>query len=46
MGRACIYCQRLLTRGAVSAGIIRDRLGVHNLDTEVWAGPCCTNTTH
>ncbi|MFI7365978.1 hypothetical protein ACIBO4_27930 [Streptomyces sp. NPDC050149] len=45
MGRACIYCRRPLTRDAVSAGIIRDQLGAHNLDTEVWAGPCCTSTT-
>lgn len=46
MGRACVYCRQLLTRGAVRAGIIRDQLGAHNLDTEVWAGPCCTSTTH
>ena len=42
MGRACVYCRRPLTSGAVSAGIIRDQLGKHRLDTEVWAGPCCT----
>ncbi|MGW1109467.1 hypothetical protein [Streptomyces sp. NPDC002540] len=40
-GRACIWCKKPLTSGAVSAGIIRDRLGAHVLDTEVWAGPCC-----
>ncbi|MFC9624284.1 hypothetical protein ACFTXM_31340 [Streptomyces sp. NPDC056930] len=40
-GRACIWCKKPLTTGAVGAGIIRDRLGVHILDTEVWAGPCC-----
>lgn len=40
-GRACIWCKTPLTTGAVSAGTIRDRLGAHVLDTEVWAGPCC-----
>ncbi|MET7308589.1 hypothetical protein ACWD7C_28875 [Streptomyces sp. NPDC005134] len=45
-GRACIWCKRPLTSGAVSAGIICDQLGAHNLDTEVWAGPCCASTTH
>ncbi|MGW1410405.1 hypothetical protein [Streptomyces sp. NPDC002403] len=40
-GRACIWCKQPLTTGAVSVGIIRDRLGAHNLDTEVWAGSCC-----
>ncbi|MGP3637498.1 hypothetical protein ACTU45_29860 [Streptomyces sp. 24-1644] len=40
-GRACVWCKRLLTTGAVSAGIIRDRLGAHVLDTEVWACPPC-----
>lgn len=40
-GRACIWCKKPLTTGAVSAGIIRGQLGAHILDTEVWAGPCC-----
>ncbi|GGT54720.1 hypothetical protein GCM10010207_63340 [Streptomyces atratus] len=40
-GRACIWCKKALTTGTVSVGFIRDRLGAHNLDTEVWAGPCC-----
>lgn len=40
-GRACIWCKKPLTTGAVSAGIIRNRQGAHVLDTEVWAGPCC-----
>ncbi|WP_406381165.1 hypothetical protein [Streptomyces sp. NBC_01618] len=40
-GRACIWCKKLLTTGAVSVGIIRGQLGAHVLDTEVWAGPCC-----
>ncbi|THA78125.1 hypothetical protein E6R60_04245 [Streptomyces sp. A0642] len=44
-GRACIWCRCPLTSGAVSAGIIRDQLGAHNLDTEAWAGPCCASTT-
>lgn len=39
--RACIWCKKPLTTGAISVGIIRDRLGAHVLDTEVWAGPCC-----
>ncbi|WP_093895219.1 hypothetical protein [Streptomyces sp. Ncost-T10-10d] len=40
-GRACIRRKNPLTTGAVGVGIIRDRLGAHNLDTEVRAGPCC-----
>ena len=44
-GRACVWCKKPLTSGAVSVGIIRDRLGAHNLDTEVWAGPCCQGAT-
>ncbi|MFG3239428.1 hypothetical protein [Streptomyces sp. NPDC048157] len=39
-GRACMV-QYTLTTGAVSVGTIRDRLGAHVLDTEVWAGPRC-----
>ncbi|MFE7430282.1 hypothetical protein [Streptomyces sp. NPDC057545] len=42
-GRACIWCKTPLTTGTVRVGVIRDRLGVHNLDTEVWTGPCCTD---
>ena len=42
-GRACIWCARPLTTGAVLVGIIRDRLGVHVLDTEAWTGPCCAD---
>ncbi|MDQ0791927.1 hypothetical protein QFZ58_000415 [Streptomyces sp. B1I3] len=45
MGRACIWCNRLLTAGAVLAGVIHGRDGVHVLDTTVWAGPCCTKPT-
>ncbi|MFF1923142.1 hypothetical protein ACFVW8_21550 [Streptomyces sp. NPDC058221] len=45
-GRACVWCRQPLTSGAVSVGIVRDQLGTHNLDTEVWAGPCCTRTIH
>ncbi|MFI7329713.1 hypothetical protein ACIBQ3_34395 [Streptomyces rubiginosohelvolus] len=41
-GRACVWCKKLLDRGAVSAGVIHERDGAHVLDTEVWAGPCCT----
>ncbi|MFD3999791.1 hypothetical protein [Streptomyces rubiginosohelvolus] len=41
-GRACVWCKKLLDRGAVSAGVIRERDGAHVLDTQVWAGPCCT----
>ncbi|MEE4492030.1 hypothetical protein [Streptomyces sp. BE230] len=44
-GRACVWCRRPLTSGAVRAGIVRDQLGAHNLDTEVWAGPCCASAT-
>lgn len=40
-GRACIWCKRLLTTGAVHVGIICGRSGVHVLDTEVWACPRC-----
>lgn len=40
-GRACVWCGRLLTTGAVHAGIIRERDGAHVLDTEVWACPLC-----
>lgn len=40
-GRACVWCRRLLTTGAVCAGTIRERLGAHVLDTEVWACPPC-----
>ena len=43
-GRACVWCGQPLTTGTVSVGIIRDRLGVHVLDTEVWTGPCCVGT--
>nr|PPQ57091.1 hypothetical protein C5F59_10655 [Streptomyces sp. QL37] len=43
-GRACVYCARPLTSGAVHVGTIRDRLGAHVLDTEAWAGPCCSTT--
>ncbi|GAA2985459.1 hypothetical protein [Streptomyces fulvorobeus] len=40
-GRACVWCKKLLTTGAVHAGTIRERMGAHNLDTEVWACPLC-----
>lgn len=40
-GRACIWCNRPLSAGAISVGIVRDQQGAHVLDTEVWAGPCC-----
>lgn len=38
-GRACVWCEKPLTAGAVSAGAVRDRQGAHVLDTEVWAYP-------
>lgn len=41
-GRACVWCNRLLTMGAVFVGVIPDRLGAHALDTKGWAGPCCS----
>lgn len=41
-GRACVWCKRLLTTGAVFVGVIPDRLEAHVLDTKVWAGPCCS----
>lgn len=40
-GRACVWCRKQLTTGAVCAGTIRDRAGAHILDTEVWACPPC-----
>ncbi|RPK56274.1 hypothetical protein EES43_24840 [Streptomyces sp. ADI96-02] len=40
-GRACVWCKRPLTVGALPAGVIQGCDGVHVLDTEVWAGPCC-----
>ncbi|MFE4217156.1 hypothetical protein [Streptomyces sp. NPDC056844] len=40
-GRACVWCKKLLTTGAVSAGTIPCRDGAHVLDTEVWACPEC-----
>lgn len=40
-GRACVWCRKQLTTGAVCAGTIRARDGAHNLDTEVWACPSC-----
>ncbi|QLF83212.1 hypothetical protein QEN61_gp28 [Streptomyces phage Eklok] len=40
-GRACVWCGQLLTTGTVRVGVVRDRLGVHVLDSEVWTGPCC-----
>lgn len=40
-GRACVWCKRPLSSGAVSAGIARGRVGAHALDIEVYAGPCC-----
>lgn len=43
-GRACIWCGRLLTTGAVRVGVIPDRQGAHVLDVEAWAGPCCSDT--
>lgn len=41
MGRACIWCKKLLTTGAVHAGTIRESDKAHVLDTEVWACPSC-----
>ncbi len=41
-GRACVWCKQPLDRGAVPAGVIREQDGAHCLDTEVWAGPCCS----
>lgn len=40
-GRACVWCGKPLTVGARSVGIARGRIGVHVLDIEVYAGPCC-----
>lgn len=40
-GFACVWCQRRLTTGAVSAGVARGRIGAHVLDIEVYEGPCC-----
>jgi hypothetical protein len=40
-GRSCCWCARVLTHGAVSAGIARGRLGAHVLDVEVYACPGC-----
>ncbi|MFH8476990.1 hypothetical protein [Streptomyces sp. NPDC018000] len=42
-GRACVWCGKPLTTGTVRVGIVRDQLGAHNLDTEVWTGPCCAD---
>lgn len=42
-GRACVWCKKPLTTGAVSVGIVHDRQGAHVLDIEVWAGPCCAD---
>ncbi|MFD4746961.1 hypothetical protein ACFWOS_16070 [Streptomyces rubiginosohelvolus] len=41
-GRGCVWCKRLLTTGAVSAGAIRERDGAHVLVTKVWGCPECT----
>lgn len=40
-GRACVWCGQPLTVGGRSVGIARGREGVHVLDVEVYAGPCC-----
>ncbi|MEU4498894.1 hypothetical protein AB0F96_37000 [Streptomyces sp. NPDC023998] len=40
-GRACVWCDRPITRGGRSVGIARGRMGAHVLDIEVYAGPCC-----
>lgn len=40
-GRACVWCGKPLTVGARSVGTARGREGVHVLDIEVYAGPCC-----
>lgn len=42
-GRACCWCARPLTTGAVSAGISRGRHAAHILDTEVYACPACAS---
>lgn len=44
-GRACVWCRRRLTSGAVSAGTARGRQGAHVLDVETFACPDCTNTS-
>lgn len=40
-GRACCWCGKPLTSGAVSAGISRGSQGAHVLDIEVYACPSC-----
>lgn len=40
-GRACVWCDTPITSGGRSVGIARGQDGAHNLDTEVYAGPCC-----
>lgn len=40
-GRSCVWCDTPITTGGYSAGIARGRIGVHSLDTEVYAGRCC-----
>ncbi|MFE6849011.1 hypothetical protein [Streptomyces sp. NPDC057686] len=38
-GRACIICNQRLTVGAVYRGWIREQIGAHRLDKEVWSCP-------
>jgi hypothetical protein len=40
-GRACCWCGKRLTSGAVSAGISRGSQGAHVLDIEVYACSLC-----
>ena len=40
-GRACVWCGQPLTIGGRSVGTARGQADAHNLDVEVYAGPCC-----
>ncbi|MFG3509519.1 hypothetical protein ACGF5F_28910 [Streptomyces sp. NPDC047821] len=40
-GWSCVFCGTLIRHGGRLAGVTRGRDGAHDLDTEVYAGPCC-----
>jgi hypothetical protein len=42
-GRACCWCAKKLSRGAVSAGISKGSVGAHRQDIEVYACPDCAH---
>lgn len=42
-GRACCWCSKTLSSGAVPAGISRGSSGAHVLDNEVYACPAHAN---